>query len=640
MNVATIQRGSLYLSDDFVQAMTYNSPAQISSFALLKLPAWRKSEMYIEASELGMPAGTVSPNDILPAAFSQYWQNLCGYARQYHASLDIGEDIEDFSEQAFWKLLMRLMPDRADIDDLAEFVVAKSTDVLTNTNSVDGNMYTELILNVNANIKQQTVSFAVNKPDYLQTIGKLPNTAAMTILNGHDLALYDNNKTYYDLQEQYCKTVQFADVEDASAEFEFNAILLYYELGDVEQLAGIYFPNPYVPNSTGGFALPMIQKLSDVSLGYSINISYNVGSAYTYNAANADQGVAMQVYNNMYKLMANANLQLNSLSKRMLEQEQELASVKSMIESGYLTGIANKVDKLQKQIATTYRGSVSTNKLLELFLAAKQNAGQLTLTAMLTDLSQAMTGRTISVTNDVGAYHNGDSIPIGTSITEIIANMLKQTTAIEYEQPYGTLAYNGTTDKAYVDYASLEGGIAVQCTLVQADAGPFTFPVKVTMTVNGHTSIQTITDTNATVNFKDDALGINTALIALSANYGTGEVKPGDESGEDRVYAGMLNLELRIIPVFDAYIGSIAVLENLASSLLNNLSSYNKVRSNTLSTLYNGANDYQVLAIPANVECPVINVVSATYDFDVNGTAYKAYAVKSRTLNINTANLV
>lgn len=635
MNISTIQRGSLFLGDDFIQAMSYNTPARLSGFALLNLPAWRSDSMCIVASELGLPAGVVSPNEILPAMFVQYWQNLCGYARQYHASIGLNEDIEDFAEQAFWKMMYRLCKVQS-IQDLSAYVVAKSTDVLTNTNSVDGNMYTEILLNVNALTKTQTAKLVHSKPAYMQTIGKLPSVQNTNILKGHSKAVYDSSLAYYDMQESQCVKLSMSDADNASADFSYNAILLYYELGSIEQVAGLYFPNAFVENN-GTYALPKINKSSDTSFGYSINVSYNAGGSYAYNAANADQGTAMQVYNNMYKNMLSSNMQLNAIAKRMLEQEQELQSIKSMLADGYITKLSDKVDKLTKQIATTYKGSVSTNKLLEMFVAAKQNSGTLNLTAMLSDLSQSITSRDIKVTNDIGAYNAGDTITAGTSLTDILAGILKQHTVVSYVQPYGKLTVNGKSDTVYVNYKSVTS-ITVKSELVQGDAGAFTLPATLTLYANGSKKTAQIAGVTGDATFT--GITANNAMHAnLTVNYAEGQLKPGDTTGDDKVFAGLLSLNVRIIPVFDAYITQVKLLEQLRGTI-SAVSNMNKVKSTELGPNYQLAlAEYVVLVIPEDVDCPIVNEIAGTASTNIYGVQYTAYAVKGSQLILNTTNL-
>lgn len=638
MNVAPIKRGSLYLTDDYVQAMSYNQPARISSFALLNLPTWSTGNMFIEAAELGMPAGTVSPNDILPAVFQQYWLNLCAYARQYHAQLDYGEDVEDFAEQAFWKMMMRIMPWQSSPDDMLKYVVAKSTDILQNTNSIDGNMFSEILLNVNSTIKKQEVTFEETLPTYLQTIGRFPSVSNPNMLGSHNLALYDKDKTYYDLSASQCFRAKFADADEGAATFAFNAILLYYELADVEQIAGIFFPNAFAKNAADVYALPTITKQSDISLGYSINIRYVVGEGYEYNASNADSGLAMQVYNDWYRAMSRMNVQYESLAKRMLLMEQDLNEVQSAINGGYLQQVERKLSSYERLIGTTFKGSVSTNKLLELFTAAKNNTGQLSLSLMMSDLSKAVISRDIRITRPIGAYKEGEVINMGEAITDILAKMLQNETIFKYVQPSGAIMYNGQTGTVYVDYHSITT-IALAMRLVQADAGSFVFPASLYLTNNGIQQTAQIIGIDTVLNFTLDAPIANPVVATTTIQYSEGTRKDGDEDINNVVKAGLLNLDIRIVPVYNAYIGSIEQYEDFEGLTADTILTYRMFKSNQLAMTYTGATDYQIFACPKDCSNPVVNQVTAMNEISIDGVEYNVYCIKARSLTINTANL-
>lgn len=321
----------------------------------------------------------------------------------------------------------------------------------------------------------------------------------------------------------------------------------------------------------------------------------------------------------------------------MLEQERELQSIKSMLADGYITKLSDKVDKLSKQIATTYKGSVSTNKLLEMFVAAKQNSGTLNLTAMLSDLSQSITSRDIKVTNDIGAYNAGDTITAGTSLTDILAGILKQHTVVSYVQPYGKLTVNGKSDTVYVNYKSVTS-ITVKSELVQGDAGAFTLPATLTLYANGSKKTAQIAGVTGDATFT--GITANNAMHAnLTVNYAEGQLKPGDTTGDDKVFAGLLSLNVRIIPVFDAYITQVKLLEQLRGTI-SAVSNMNKVKSTELGPNYQLAlAEYVVLVIPEDVDCPIVNEIAGTASTNINGVQYTAYAVKGYQLMLNTTNL-
>ena len=635
--MTTIKRGSLFLTDDFVQALSYAVPAQFSGYALLNLPKWSEDSMYLNSAEVGLPAGTVDPNVILPAVFSQYWLNLCAYARQYHAQLGYGEDIEDFTEQGFWKMLKRLHPDNTPMSALEQYIIAKSTDVIVNTNSVEGNLYTELLISVNAKLTKQTISLKESKPTYMQTVAKLPDSENPLVLGGHALALYDRDKNYYDLSDSECVVADMKS-ESEVAEFTYNAVLLYYSLNDVVQVAGIYFPNAYTVDSDGKYRLPDIVKKSDTSLGYSINIRYAAGLDYDYQAANADLGAAMQIYNSWYKAITNANYQIDKLSLAVMEQGKEIDSIKSMFDGGFLLDLYKQVTSLKQQVATTFKGSVSTNKLLELFLAAKSAQNNLTLSMSLSDLSKTVLAKDIEVSNPIGIYKDKDIIQMGTSITEIIAGMLTGIAPVIYTAPSGSMMIDGQAGTIYMDY-NTTGNLSIAILLTQADAGAFVLPAVVTVTENGQDTSLQLQNVQETLTYPMSAPISNVITASMIVQYSEGPIKPGDTTGFNRIFAGLLSLDIRIVPVYDAYLGSIQLLEQLNNIDPTDLSAYRKVKSNELDTIVQGQNDYQVLIIPSNTQNPIVNLIAGKHDLTINSMQYTAYAVQTKILAIDTTNL-
>lgn len=628
-----IQRGSLLLNDDFVQAMSYASPAKISSFVLLNLPKWQSAGMYIDAAELGLAAGTIDPNVILPAVFNQYWLNLNAYARQYHASVGYSEDIEDFAEQSFWKCLKRIMPNY-DFERIAdEVIVAKSGDVLTNSANVDGNLYTEIMLSVNAKLAKQAASLDYSSPAYLQTVNKLPSTSRTTTIDGHALALYDIGKDYYDLAVDECRQASFVDTAQLS--FNYNAVLLCYSVGNVEQVAGIYFPNDWNQVSDG-WMLPTITKQSDISLGYSLHIKYLAGEQYEFTAANADSGNAMQIYNDWYKVMSNANFQIAELAKTVMQQGEQIDTLRSMHDGGYLTTLTNEVAKLKKQIATTYQGTVSTNKLLELFVAAKQATGKLDLTLLLSDLSESITGRDITVSNAIGAYSAGETILAGTSITEVLAKLLRSASLPSLSQPTGQLKANDTIDTLYIPYDSKDS-IALAINFAQGDAGTFTLPAKLSVFEDGLETPFTVQNDEATFNYTPKSAA-NLIYARCRINYAEGTTVDADG---DKVFAGILSLSVRVVPIFNIYVGNLAIVEqvyDLDESKV--LADFKLYKSNAIDNVLIGPGPYQVIVMPANVDCPITNAIVAKHSFDIADINYTAYAVQSKYVSIDTTNLI
>lgn len=614
---ATIQNSSLYLSDDFLQALGNAQPAQLSKFQLIKLPTWTETatagSMNVDASRLGLPSSTVNPNILFPAVLEQYWQNLSAYARKQHATVDDGKVIENFTEQAFWKCLATLLSVEP-LDLQASMLVAECTNVITNINTTDGNASMETLLAVPAGTTQQAFSWKASKPTYLSVI-KLPEQSTDVTIVGSKTAMYDNGLTYYNLLQSQC--IRSVAGDAMPNECQYNAVLLYYSDGDVEQLAGIYFPSKFAHVSDDTWSLPTVSIGNDVTIGYTINIMFCNGNDISYVASNANANLAMQAYNNMYTKLANANLEISKLSNRVAAMQLSIDNLMRILNNGVLANMQNSIEDFKAKLATHFDGSVSTDQLLQLFLQAKQNTGSLNLSMNMSDMSKAVLGSEIVVHGqNVGQYKSGDVLEVGTSITDILRKMLDSRSGDPYIQPFASCLKDG------VNYMLVLPGstrtVHVDCHISQGDAGDllqrylFTFEGNTTihtvqmMSIADITEVMSITDTAAS--------GMKLFTLQQLYRYDNGpEHTYSDGSVIDgQILAGSIVSNFYVVPfehVAIVFANATITTDNIIDRINNGDLTLDFTDSNELAKYNQVTNDVAFI-----IEMPAISSDDATTD--------------------------
>lgn len=462
-----LQQNTVYLTDDFVQAMNSPKPAQISKFMLLCLPDWRENDadaMYVDSAELGITE--TSPNIVLPAIIEQYWFNLCAHARKLHASIESGDVIEDFAEQAFWKMLLRLT--NFDAEQLQSLVAAEVDNVIVHNNSVDGVNFLQVTLSIAAGLTQQSFQFEASKPSYLYTYDKVPAVTTPQTLYGNLTALYDEGVPYYDLASNKCLQAKLDS--ELGTQLNYNAILLFYDNAGTQQVAGIYFPNQFIEVGDR-WTLPVIQPNTNTTIGYEINIAINATGSVEYIASNPSLSQGNLAFAQMYKKMQSANLQLTAFANKIAALELQVNNIANFINAYSFAKIQTELDSFKKQLATHFGGAISTDRLLDLFIATKQSAGQLSLSLHMSDLSKAVLGQQITVHGQgLGQYRNGDVIELGTSLNEILRKMLDDRTLDPYIQPV-VLSLLDETQVRYVHISELGDSLTTRHSWAKHDAG-------------------------------------------------------------------------------------------------------------------------------------------------------------------------
>lgn len=613
-----LQQNTVYLTDDFVQAMNSPKPAQISKFMLLCLPDWRENDadaMYVDSAELGITE--TSPNIVLPAIIEQYWFNLCAHARKLHASIESGDVIEDFAEQAFWKMLLRLT--NFDAEQLQSLVAAEVDNVIVHNNSVDGVNFLQVTLSIAAGLTQQSFQFEASKPSYLYTYDKVPAVTTPQTLYGNLTALYDEGVPYYDLASNKCLQAKLDS--ELGTQLNYNAILLFYDNAGTQQVAGIYFPNQFIEVGDR-WTLPVIQPNTNTTIGYEINIAINATGSVEYIASNPSLSQGNLAFAQMYKKMQSANLQLTAFANKIAALELQVNNIANFINAYSFAKIQTELDSFKKQLATHFGGAISTDRLLDLFIAAKQSAGQLSLSLHMSDLSKAVLGQQITVHGQgLGQYRNGDVIELGTSLNEILRKMLDDRTLDPYIQPV-VLSLLDETQVRYVHISELGDSLTTRHSWAKHDAGDIVNRIIQRYIANGAVEYLDITPSGQNILLGGDAVvdyvpeGIMrdghrvTTLQKVIQQvqfaegephyYSTGEVIPG------RIQAGTVLSNFYVVP--KNYV--IILHEDSSSTIESVVNSFANMTHQVFDAMTVPTDELSVFNMPTNTVSYIIQVAS------------------------------
>lgn len=644
----TIKRGSVYLTDDYIQTMlsTDTVSMRISSFALIKLPKWSQGDgLYIDSSFLGYAGGITDPNYLLPRVFLQYWYNCMALCRQAHSAGRVRAlNVEDMAEQAFWKTMIRLSETQHERDGIAngEWIQYESEEIAVSNSNVDGNAYLELLLTVPATALRQVHKMSTSIPAYLTDITNLPVELSNVILGGNEVALYDKEATTYKLIAAIEETSSstYTDMlkhrmisETGDTEFEYNAVLLFYTVQDgestVKQLAGIYFPNQWqqvsVDDGHTVYELPTIKKSEDISQSFSLNIMFSQFGNYQYHAGNSSLGESMLLYNDAYRKLLLANLQITQLTDIVKQQQQQINDLTNFIGENKYSTIINHVSKLEHRIRTTFGDSVSTNQLLELFTQAKRNQGLLNLEIFSADISKALTDRDIVVSHEIGAYHKNDIVPAGTSVSEILLKILNDKRPAEYVQPGLSMKYNGASVYG-VNYGESTSGDLV-IFIEDGDSGGHQI-LSLLQKINGRYSELPIDTDHISFEHVYDVVE-----LILEVEFFDGLIKEnsdGTECHAGRIVRGTKTVSVFIKPKFGVWLGGIDILEQLETLTPDDMQQYD---SWDLPTSFASSYRYQVIAVPSNLQSPVNSQPTMVRELD----DYTLYVYDNRKIDIDAS---
>jgi hypothetical protein len=515
-----------------------------------------------------------------------------------------------------------------DIGDIVsgDYLTAETGDIVINNSNYEGNSYAEILASFPANSLRSQYTGAAYKPNYLLTVGNLPTSFEPQILQGSAKAVYDTDKTYYSLSEAECiKLNKEADTELNT--FEFNALLLYYNNGNFDQVAGLYFPDAF-EQLDNTWVLPTISKTYDKGLGYSINIAHNMSNQLQFVAGNADMLIAMQNYSaNLNKLLA-YDTKMVVMQESLQSMQEQLNIMSVNLFNGKIDQLVSNVNALSVKLATKFNGTVSPDRLLSLFLAAKNSQNALTLSMSMSDLSKSMTNKDIKVSNAYGTWQVGDSIPAGYDITEILSRMLSDMSVPTYTAPTLTLNYGSITDTVVVPFG---------------DANPVVFGTAYELNDAGTLvalAVEAI-EPGMITNLPDaiyypGANGIFqpvTIQAILQFNEGVTKTYPDNTPCyKGKIYAGSISRTMTIVPDYSFGFGSLDSLDALTVDYDTDNLQYDSILD--IASNYTSDKLVMLIATPKLAPIPMRNSYAKSVDIEIAGTMYTIYAITDAVMNI------
>lgn len=297
---ATFYTFSTAINDIDRCAMNAIVRMQPSKFVLCKLPNWANLEnvqtLFYPPVDMGAEAGE-SPNLLFPKVIQNYMENMIQYANQEK----IDASYESVAEMCWWKMLRKLNAFKTEIHETVtinntdkyiykevadsekyESVVKYIGDInILNNVSVKGQSYTEVMLYVPTRAGQSSgIRFCTGNVQYgTNEIPKEDNPNEYSLgMSEEDYAakaIYDNEARKYEVATQEAMSgVYFdADTENTTNEFEFNCVLVYYDIWNTNDpnntkctnLMGVLFMNDFGTTSgsnTGTW--PNYKKLSEI----------------------------------------------------------------------------------------------------------------------------------------------------------------------------------------------------------------------------------------------------------------------------------------------------------------------------------------------------------------------------------------
>lgn len=288
------RNGTLYnfqnYNNDLTQSFANSSKfkREPSKFVCVKIPKWNNTtgrHIYLEPDKISTTPLETNPNILIPKLLQNYMENLDAYA--------VKEDIIDSNipEMAFWKLMNTL--GGVKLDSNTDGIIKDSYNdnddfvkYIGNTNVVNyveyGNRtYTELYIHIQHDAKRLT---SLNWKNGASTQKSINMSRLPLLENGEDISLgltddptqltnavYDfdtsgNTKQYYDFSLKSNKAIiDFPSAVSGTEneDFEFNAILLYYdtyeldsqgnEIGRSTKLGSVFFIDDFIQNPAGGY---------------------------------------------------------------------------------------------------------------------------------------------------------------------------------------------------------------------------------------------------------------------------------------------------------------------------------------------------------------------------------------------------
>lgn len=370
-----------------------------SKFVCLNIPQWKRSSVewsiFEEYENIGLPNQT-DPNIVVPKVIQNYIEN--GLALHYNYRDE--EQLQTITESLFWKAMLRmggidLLKDSEEIHNEIPYSIFKENisdhesmvkyigDVnILNHVTKDGQSYSEVFLHVPhqasllKDILWKDTGFELQQ-NYIPENGGPYYTVG---LEDHPLenskAIYDTDDNKYNFSNQlnrsgiYFDRVTYPDNNVVKEDFEFNAILLYYDIwSDTDKtyratnLYGILFVNNFNDKGAGSFQIPTFEKVAPSKESTGNGFATRLIIKTTANTEQTTSEVTINDYSTVsMELYMNALQELNKVNAKYDKFISTYSDIDPKISQ--ILGMLNRIEpneELQKQI-TTIESQVKRNQ--------------------------------------------------------------------------------------------------------------------------------------------------------------------------------------------------------------------------------------------------------------------------------------
>lgn len=391
-----IQRGTFTITDAFANALAFTD-LNITKAVPILMPIWSQSlGLFLNGVDVDLTNGTVDPNMLMASAMEKYWINLTRTASKYRHGNN-ADGAGGFAEQAFIKLIKRMSvtQDFSTALTLPKSVNGATMTLLTYTEDLQTR---KIILNLNTTDTTANTTLVQDKPAYM-LVNELPVVETEYMINSQEKALYDRGLEYYNVEQTEC--LRYGLAEAQATEFDFNAILVYFDDQGQEDLGGVYFVNKYEQN--GSFwQIPKITKRSNNTFSYDINMISQGAKVLQWTSENGSLPDALLLYEDMFRERYALLKQVSSLQTAYDVLAQKVNSIEGLLTMTNVNNLKVMADTLS---------TVNANDKAAILLAAVSLAYDNKLQEMFV------------IPKNVGNYTAGTIIPAQTDIMVVLNNI-------------------------------------------------------------------------------------------------------------------------------------------------------------------------------------------------------------------------
>lgn len=317
---------------------------------VLNLPKWANTtdqSMYIDPAKNGNPL-VPDPNTTFPKFIQNYIENQI----QYSESDRTDSNYSNYSEVAFWKALQKLgcmtleengtdtvdgdivqlYKEIDEVDGVYEHVVKGVFDVnMTNLVAKNGVEYAEYYAYIPSESgKNSNITFGPT--DVQHTLAQIPDGGGDFYTTGlgdytdqQNYAIYDTTDSKYNVGDDLSNTkIRFdlSDIENESGDYEFNALLLYYDLYETTDETtlrtnafGLLLMDRFEDIGGGTFDIPRLKKYQPDDTQPGNSYIFKIDHRMATNS-NQTSNISFNTYNNVsMEMYMNALRRLTSITE-------------------------------------------------------------------------------------------------------------------------------------------------------------------------------------------------------------------------------------------------------------------------------------------------------------------------------------